>query len=248
MSQLQLACEANISSRHLSFIETGRGHASVDTLMTIARYLQIPFKEQNRILLSAGYAPRYGETGLSDAALSQARWILERILASHEPYPAFAVDGSWNILITNSAHDRLFRMIVSVEQAQEIGGNNLMRFLFHPRGLCKAIANWDALWPIFFDEVKRQRAMQPHNRQLGALVDEILGWTKDSRIKAGDAFQGTEHFALPITFHIAGRTLTFVSTGLTFAAPLSATLQGLVLETFYPKDSDSDREVRRLLA
>ena len=100
LSQMQLSHLADISTRHLSFIETGRAQASVTTLLSLTKSLEIPLKEQNHILLAAGFAPKFNEAKLTDTALDQARGILEMILASHDPFPAFVVDECWNIILT----------------------------------------------------------------------------------------------------------------------------------------------------
>ena len=247
LSQMQLSHLANISTRHLSFVETGRAQASVATLLSLAKSLDIPLKEQNHILLTAGFAPKFDEAKLTDATLDQARGILELILASHDPFPAFVVDDSWNLVLTNKGQESFFAQILSEQDQQEIGGHNILRYLFHPKGICNAIVNWHELWITFYEDLKRRMAMQPFNKELSDLYGEVSSWIEEQELEASHEQRRTLNFAQPIKIRIRDKVVTFVATSLTFAAPLSTALQGLTLETFYPKDAGSNKEFQNLI-
>ena len=141
LSQLALALEAQTTTRHVSFIETGRSQPSRAMVLRLARVLDVPIRERNQLLLAAGYAPVYAETGLAaeDAALVAA--ALQRMLAAHEPYPAVVMDRYWNILDRNHAAHALFGWLLR-ERAQH-GPGNLIRNFFDPDGLRPYVANWD---------------------------------------------------------------------------------------------------------
>lgn len=247
LSQMQLSHLADISTRHLSFIETGRAQASVTTLLSLAKSLEIPLKDQNHILLTAGFAPKFTDAKLTDTALDHARGMLEMILASHDPFPAFVVDESWNIILTNKGQDSFFSQIISEEIQQEVGGYNIMRYLFHPKGLCNSIVNWDDLWMTFYEDLKNKMAMQPFNEELSSLCSEISSWIAAQNLPTSADIQRPQDFAQPIKIHLRNKTITFVATSLTFAAPLSTALQGLTLETFYPKDCENTKEYQKLV-
>src|SRR5579859_5157590 len=138
LSQLDLACEADISTRHLSFLETGRATPSRDMVLHLAERLDVPLRERNRLLLAAGYAPVFPERPLADPALGAARQAIELVLAGHEPYPALAVDRHWTLVVANPAVGRL---LGGVDRALLEPPVNVLRLSLHPAGLAPRTAN-----------------------------------------------------------------------------------------------------------
>ena len=122
-----------------------------------------------------------------------------------------------------------------------------MRYFFHPKGLCDAIMNWNDLWMTFYEDLKNRMAMQPFNRELSDLCSEVSSWIEEQNLTASHETRLVQDFAQPIKIRLRDKAVTFVATSLTFAAPLSTALQGLTLETFYPKDSASNKEYQKLI-
>src|SRR5262245_14855075 len=144
MSQLDLSLEAEISARHLSFVETGRAHPSRDMVLLLARVLDVPPRARNELLTVAGFAPMYRERPLDAPELSQVRRALDFMLRQQEPYPALVHDRHWNILMTNEAAGRIMGLFLDPRAAEAIGVPNAMRLTYHPNGLRPYIVNWEA--------------------------------------------------------------------------------------------------------
>src|SRR3989442_412390 len=144
MSQLTLAVEAEVSSRHLSFIETGRAKPSREMVLLLARVLEVPPRGRNELLLAAGYAPVYLERGLESPEMTQVRRALDFMLRQQEPFPALVVDGHWNVLMSNEGMQRVMGLFLDPAQAATLGPANAMRLFYHPRGVRPYIVNWEA--------------------------------------------------------------------------------------------------------
>src|SRR4249920_768711 len=142
LSQLTLAVDAGISSRHLSFVETGRAQPSREMVLLLARVLDVPLRDRNDLLAAAGFAPIYRATALDAPALGQVRRALDFILRQQEPYPAIVLDRHWNILLANAATGRLVEALLEPQVVGELGGN-AMRLMFHPSGFRPHIVNWE---------------------------------------------------------------------------------------------------------
>src|SRR3954469_11382807 len=173
LSQLDLAQEADISTRHLSFVETGRSVPSREMVLRLAERLEVPLRERNALLVAAGYAPMYRERPLDDPALAAAREAVQLILKSHEPYPALAVDRHWNLL----AHNALVpHLLAGVEdQALLQGPVNVLRVSLHPKGLAPAIVNLGQ-WRHHLFERLRQQIQATGDRALQALEQELRAY------------------------------------------------------------------------
>src|SRR5918998_754639 len=174
LSQLELALDAGISTRHLSFVETGRSRPGRDMLLRILEQLEVPFRERNRVLLAAGHAPAFPERSLEDPELTPVREALDVVLHGHEPYPAVAVDRAWNLVAANSPMYALTDAI-DVDQALLEPPVNVMRVGLHPRGLAPLMVNlgdWHAHW---LERLERRLAVT-RNEELAALIEEIAGY------------------------------------------------------------------------
>jgi transcriptional regulator with XRE-family HTH domain len=244
LSQMELAGMANISARHLSFIETGRGKASPATLLSLASTLQIPLQEQNHLLLAAGFAPRYGEAPITDDKMTHVRNLVQMILKSHEPFPAFAINRSWDIVASNSAHSELLARMINPRDQETIGNGNIMRLLFHPNGMRKHIVNWSQLSGFLMRSLQSQLLTYPGDQALVDLSTDIDGWTGNDDFGDGEYVMSVQDFAVPMTIRMQGHEISLVTTMLKFAVPMSATVEGLTIESFYPADAQSEAALR----
>ena len=172
MSQLDLASEAEISTRHLSFVETGRSVPSREMVLRLAERLDVPLRERNAMLVAAGYAPMYRERPLSDPALAAARQAVELILKSHEPYPAIAVDRHWNLLAANAM---VPLMLAGADASLLQPPVNVLRLSLHPKGLAPRIVNLGQ-WRNHLFERLRQQIHATGDAQLVALLEELRAY------------------------------------------------------------------------
>ena len=172
LSQLDLAQEADISTRHLSFVETGRSLPSREMVLRLAERLDVPLRERNALLVAAGYAPMYRERPLDDPALAAARQAVELILKSHEPYPALAVDRHWNLVAANRM---LPHLLAGADPALLQAPVNVLRLSLHPRGLASKIVNL-AQWRSHLFERLRQQIQATGDTALAALLEELRGY------------------------------------------------------------------------
>ena len=232
LSQLELAGDADISARHLSFVETGRTNPSREMVLRLSSKLGVPLRERNTLLVAAGYAPVYSENRLDDQALGAARRTIELILKGHEPFPALAIDRHWNMVAANRMVPHLLeRMDASMTKAPV----NVLRLTLHPLGLASRIENLAQWRSHLFERLQHQIAVtsDPH---LVSLLTELRGLPVPANAQQ-DKLQG-EHagFAVPLKLRSASGVLSFISTTTVFGSPIDITLQELALETFFPLD------------
>jgi transcriptional regulator with XRE-family HTH domain len=242
LSQLDLAHEAEISTRHLSFVETGRSVPSREMVLRLAERLEVPLRERNALLVAAGYAPMYRERPLDDPALAAARQAVELILKSHEPYPALAVDRHWNLVAANSM---LPHLLAGADPSLLQGQVNVLRLSLHPAGLASKIVNL-AQWRNHLFERLRQQVHATGDATLGALLEELRGYPLPDG--ADDLHMEGEHLGvvMPFRFRSAHGVLSFISTTTIFGTPVDVTLQEMALETFFPADAMTGEVLRRL--
>ena len=242
LSQLDLAQDAEISTRHLSFVETGRSLPSREMVLRLAERLDIPLREWNALLVAAGYAPMYRERPLDDPALAAARQAVELILKSHEPYPALAVDRHWNLVAANSM---LPHLLAGADPSLLQGQVNVLRLSLHPQGLAPKIVNL-AQWRNHLFERLRQQIHATGDATLGALLEELRGYPVPAG--ADELHMEGEHLGvvMPFRFRTAQGVLSFISTTTIFGTPVDVTLQELALETFFPADALTGEALRRM--
>jgi len=235
VTQLELALEAGISARHLSFVETGRSKPGRETRLRILEQLKVPFREQNRLLLAAGHAPAYPERSLDDLDLAPVREALDVILSDHEPYPAVAVDRVWNLVAANGA---MFALTEAVDIDPELlePPINVMRIGLHPRGLGPLFVNlreWHAHW---LKRLERQLSATG-DKQLAALIDEIASYPMPA--PEHDAISGvvTGEMLGPVRVRTPdGGELSFFGMFATFDTPFEVTTSELAIELLFPAD------------
>jgi len=233
VTQLELALEAGVSARHLSFVETGRSKPGREMLLRVLRRLEVPFREQNRLLLAAGHAPALPERSLEDAELQPVRDALDAILRGHEPYPAVVADRTWNLVAANSPMNAL-AAIVDVDPALLEPPINVMRLGLHPRGLAPLMVNlgdWHAHW---LERLERQLAVTG-DQELAALIEEIAGYPVPEPER--DSGLGGSEILGPVRMHgPGGGELSFFGMFATFDTPFEVTTSELAIELLFPAD------------
>lgn len=243
MSQLDLACEADISARHMSFLETGRSQPSRDMLLRLSARLDIPLRERNTLLHAAGYAPVFPERPLSDPALLAARKAVDQVLTAQEPYPALAVDRHWTMV----AHNRVIPLFLTGLDPELLKPPvNVMRLSLHPKGLATRIVNL-VEWRAHLLERLRRQIAATADPVLEALLQEMHSYP----VPEGADRHGSEEFsgvAVPVQFRTEAGILSFFGTAMMFGTPVDVTLSELAIESFFPADAATAEALRRLMS
>jgi transcriptional regulator with XRE-family HTH domain len=239
LSQLQLALEVEMSTRHLSFVETGRAQPSRDLIIRLADYLDIPLRARNQILLAAGLAPEFEETGLTAPEMSEALAVIEHLLKAHEPFPALAVDRHWNMVAANSAVALLTEQIAPHLMVPPV---NVLRLAMHPDGLAPQIVNY-AQWRGYILHRLDRDIELTADAGLGALRDELAAYPGSAN---DNAPPGRSPIALPLIIDTVAGRLSFMTTVTIFGTPRDITLSELALETFFPADAHTAHVLRAL--
>ena len=238
MSQLDLALEADISTRHLSFVETGRAQPSRDMLLRLVERLEVPLRERNLLLVAAGFAPVFPERALSDPALHPAREAVEMLLAAHHPFPALAVDRHWTLVAANAAAQRL---MAGVEASLLQPPVNVLRLSLHPKGMAPAIANWGEWRAHLLSRLRRQIDVSA-DAVLVDLLAELSAYPAPGGggrppMKLTPEQQAASGVVVPLRLSTPTGMLSFLSTTTVFGTPVDITLSELALETFFPADA-----------
>jgi transcriptional regulator with XRE-family HTH domain len=247
MSQLAVAMEAEISPRHLSFVETGRGHPSREMVLLLAGVLDVPPRARNDLLAAAGYAPSYRERSLDAPEMAQFRRALDFILRQQEPYPAIVLDRHWNILLANEGAGRLIGLLLGPAAAAALGSPNALRLICHPQALRPCIVNWEATAAALIQWLHRDllRSADAGTRRL---LDELLAYPDvPSNWRTLDLDALAAPF-LAIEMHKDDTHLRFFTTLTTLGTPYDITLHELRIESFFPADDATDTALRRLSA
>jgi transcriptional regulator with XRE-family HTH domain len=235
LSQMELALDAGVSTRHLSFLETGRSKPGREILLRILEQLQVPFREQNRLLLAGGHAPAFPERPLEDPDLLPVREALDLILTGHEPNPAVVVDRAWNLVAANSGM-RVLAQDAAVDPVLLEPPVNVLRLGFHPRGMGPSIVNFGHWRSHFCQRLERQMAAS-HDPRLAALLEEIAGYPapEEERDQAPDS--AASQMLGPVRFRASGGgELSFFGMFATFDTPFEVTTSELAAELLFPAD------------
>jgi len=240
-SQLDLALAAGLSTRHLSFLETGRSRPSREMVIRLANELEVPLRERNQLLLAAGYAPVYRQTPVDAPGMQVVRAALDRLLAGHEPYPAIIVDGGWNLVAANRS---VAVLTEGVSPALLEPPVNVLRLTLHPEGMAPRVANLGELRALLLSGLRRQAAITG-DPALGALHEELSSYPCDDPAPATPAGVAAE-VALPLRLRTAGGELALLTTIATFGTAVDITLAELAVELFLPADeATADALARR---
>ena len=244
MSQLDFACAAGISTRHLSFVETGRSLPSRDMLLHLAEHLEIPLRERNILLIAAGYAPVFPERRLDDPALEAARKAIDLVLAGHAPYPALAIDRHWTLIASNDAVPPL---LGGVDPSLLQPPVNVLRLSLHPAGLAPRIANLPEWRAHVLARLRRQVDVTA-DPVLVELMREIGGYPMPggARPKTPATDRAYAEVAVPFQLITEGGLLAFFTTTMMFGTPVDITLSELAVESFFPADAATAETMRRL--
>ena len=239
MSQLDLASEAELSTRHLSFVETGRSKPSREMVMRISEALEMPLRSRNSLLVAAGFAPIFPERPL-DAA-SNALNVVQRILDCHMPFPALAVDRHWHLVAHNTA---VSTFLAAVSPALLEPPVNVLRLSLHPDGLAPGIANL-AEWKRHIIERLRHQVAESGDPVLESLTDELQSYPAPA--SKAPAASGGVPIAVPMVMTSPLGPLSFLSTTTVFGTPVEVTLSELAIETFFPADTETAERMRQIV-
>ena len=228
LSQLDLAIAANVSSRHLSFVETGRARPTSEMILHLAEHLDVPLRDRNALLLAGGYAPAYPERGLAEPELTAVRDALRKVLAGHEPYPAVVVNRWWELvdanpgiaLFTRDMPERLLEPPV-----------NVLRLSLHPDGMAPRIANLPQWRAHLLARLHRQ-AEATGDQRLAGLYDELSGYPGGEAARPGPA-----DVVVPLRYRAGPDELSFISITAVIGTPMDVTVEELAIESFYPADA-----------
>ena len=243
MSQMELALEAGVSTRHLSFVETGRSRPSAEMVLHLAERLDVPLRERNELLLAAGFAPQYSARDFDDPALREIREAVSRVLAAHEPYPAIAVDRYWNLVASNEA---LGPFLEGVAEELLVPPVNTIRLALHPNGVASRIVNLGEYRADLIDRLDRS-ARLTGDPLLAELHEEMLGYPGP---EVGGRGESPVDAAVTVGLELAPApgsdtpTLSFFSTITTFGTAVDVTVSELAVEAFFPADAATAEYLR----
>jgi transcriptional regulator with XRE-family HTH domain len=241
MSQLDLALEAEISTRHLSFVETGRAAPSRRMILALAERLEIPMRERNVLLVAGGFAPVFPERGLDAPEMRGAREVINLVLRGHLPYPAFAIDRHWNILSSNRSLPRIYEGVAEELLTSPV---NALRLTLHPKGMASRVLNLEEWRGNVLSRLRAQIAATA-DQGLAELYAELRSYGDD------EADEGLESRTSPlIPFRLATDVgpLSFLTTTMVFDTPLDVTLSELMVECFFPADPETRERVKLMSA
>lgn len=241
MSQLDLALEAEISQRHLSFLESGRSAPSRDMVLRLADQLAIPLRQRNQLLLAAGFAPSYGERPLDHPSMKPAMAAISQVLKGHEPNPAIAVDRHWTMVAANAAIGPFLAEIGDPALLQP--PVNVLRLSLHPKGLSTRIVNLGEWRAHILHRLHRQNDIVA-DPVLAALEAELSGYPGQPGASRAAGGQDAA-VAIPLRLRMGDEVLSFLSTITVFGTPLEVELAELAIESFFPADPETAETLRR---
>jgi transcriptional regulator with XRE-family HTH domain len=235
LSQLALAHEADVSPRHVSFIETGRTRPSRDMLLRLADTLTIPLREQNALLLAGGFAPMFRESAFDAPDLSPVRNAIDAILARQEPHPAVVMNRYWDILSANHAAGTFFARVLDGRRPP--ADDNVLRLMFHPDGLRPAVVNWEEVAHSLVGRMHREAVGGVLDERGRELLEEILGYPDvPARFRTAEPDVALLPI-LPIKFRVGGEVVSYFSVVMVLGTAHDVTVQELRVECFFPAEA-----------
>ncbi len=238
---MDLALEVGVSTKHLSFVETGRSRPSPELLLTLARHLDVPLRERNSLLLAAGYAPRYHETAIDDPVSQHVRASLGRLLRTHEPYPGVVLNRRWDIVLANEAATQ---MVAAVPAELMTPAPNVFRFSLHPDGVAAFTLNFDE-WATYLLSQLRRLVLSTGDADLASLEAEVREYpTVADLLERVTADDGEPQLLVPCRLLVGGHELSLFTTLTTFGTPRDITLDELAVELFFPADDATEALLR----
>jgi len=242
-SQMDVALDVGVSTRHLSFVETGRSNPSPKLLVALADELDVPLRERNALLLAAGYAPRYQETPLDAATMTRVNDALQRLLDSHQPYPGAVIDRMWNVVASNEAGQLLVAGAAPELLTPPV---NVFRVSLHPDGMAQRILNF-ADWAAYLVGELRRAAALSGAPELEALLEEVRRYPNIAALESwhtSSAEFEQPAVLVPLKFEAAGTELSLITTLTKFGTPQDVTLSELAVEMFFPADEATEQFLR----
>ena len=243
MSQLDLALEAEISSRHLSYVESGKAQPSREMMLRLADALGVPLRERNGLLNAAGFAPIYRETGLTTPEMALAKRAVEVILKQQEPYPAIVVDRHWNIVLGNAGATKLLQFLLG----RQLEDRNVARHIFKPDFLRPYFANWEEVAGDVVRRLHQEIAWNSTDEVLPKLLAEILSYPDVPKQWRTRELEAAVPPLLTCVFRKQETELRFFSTYTTFATPHDVTLEELRIESCFPADDNTAKTWNELV-
>ena len=237
-SQMDLALDAGVSTRHLSFIETGRASPSPEVVLALADGLDVPLRERNALLLAAGYAPRYDETPLDAPAMARAKAAVQRVLDAHDPYPGVVLDRRWDVVAANAGALALIEGVAPELASPTL---NVFRVSLHPDGLAARTRNFEEWGSYLVWQLEHQLALSG-DAGLAALLEEVRGYPN---VAALPTRMPDEDPMLVLTVDLVDPDLSLFTTLTTFGTPRDITLDELMIELFYPADDATAQHLGR---
>jgi transcriptional regulator with XRE-family HTH domain len=234
LSQFDLSLLADVSTRHLSYVETGRSRPSRAFVLHLAEHLDVPLRGRNDLLVAAGYAPLYGETDLDAPAMAEVRQALDLVLTHHDPFPALVVDRTWDLVRANAGAAVLLE---ELDPALLVGRPNVLRLSLHPDGLGRRILDFDVFSGHVLGRLRRQVALTG-DELLKDLYDELVALPGVSAVEPWTEHPGV---VLPVRLRSSRGVLSFFTTAATFGTAADVTLSELTVESFFPADAQTRR-------
>jgi len=246
MSQLALANEAEVSARHICFMETGRAKPSREMIVLLAKVLDVPFRERNDLLLAAGFAPMYKETRLDAAELEPVHTALQAILRQQEPFPAVVMNRRWDILATNAAAQRFFGFLLGGSAAAAPA--NVLHMMFDPNAVRPYVTNWEEVAEGLVRRVQREAVGGVKDAATEDLLRKVLTYPGVPARWSKPNLEMPLVPVIPVRFSKAGRAFNFFSAVTTLGTPQDITLQEVRIECFFPADKSTESAARELAA
>jgi transcriptional regulator with XRE-family HTH domain len=242
LSQEQLALDAEISTRHLSYLETGKSRPSREMVLLLASALELELKERNVMLTSAGFAPVYTSSALESLELAPVRKAIELLLEKQEPYGAVLVDRCWNVLRMNQGAMRMLARFVDPETVEPRIATNVVRAILHPSGMRPFLVNWLEVAQVALERLERECATYPTDETRRALLDEVRQYPGVEAISASTPATGAPMSLVHLKHGDDELRLFTMLT--TIGTPLDVTAQELTLESYFPADEATERWLR----
>lgn len=244
LSQLDLATVADVSQRHVSFLETGRSKPSREMVIHLAIALDVPLRERNAMLAAAGYSPEYRETSLTNSALDQVRGILDTVLHAHEPFPAIVVDRGWDVVMTNASAMRFTAAMVAPDSPVVTAGMNAIKVILHPEGVRPFIVNWPQVATAALHRLDHEIAARPTDTVLRTLRDDVMQYPDIADLRKAPQRPAADDLLVPFHYRIGESELRLFSTIATIGEAHDITLEELRLESFFAADAETEQLLR----
>ena len=244
LSQLALSSAADVSQRHLSFLESGRSNPSREMVLHLGHILDLPLRDQNHLLAAAGYSPQYPERSLDDPDLDEVRHVLETVVNAHGHIPAYVVDRGWDLVLANPAALGL-ASLVGIDMPLEVA-TNAMRTCFHPDGLRRIIVGWESFATVLLHRLEREAVERPFDERLAALAAEARTYPGVADLPERPPLPSGDDLLLPMVVETPAGRLRLISMVATIGAAFDVTLEELRLETLLPADRGTESILKGL--